>query len=106
MPFEEECVIRLPNREWAAVGAAELEALGYRAWVADEPGPDGRWPVVVRGTPDQIAALRGELPQASEVPPPAEPAGEASPRDPEPRLLCPAFDWQTFVNDAASGIGR
>jgi hypothetical protein len=106
MPFEEECVIRLPNREWAAVGAAELEALGYRARIADEPGPDGRWAVVVRGTPDQIAALRGEMPEASEEPGPADPTVEASPGDPEPRLLCPAFDWQGFVNEAVSRIGR
>ena len=88
----EECVIRLPNREWAAVGAAELEALGYRAWVADEPGPDGQWPVIVRGTPAQIAALRGEAPDAT---------GEADrPAEEKPALLCPEFDWREFVNEA------
>ena len=62
---EEECVIRLPNREWARAGAAELEALGYRVWVSDEPGTDGQWAMIVRGTPAQIAALRGEAPGAT-----------------------------------------
>lgn len=88
-------MIRLPNREWAEVGAAELEALGYRVQVADEPGPDGQWPVLVRGTPAQIAALRGEPPDAVGR---RDPAPEGRPAE-QPRLLCPAFDWRTFVNE-------
>ena len=88
-------MIRLPNREWAAVGAAELEALGYRAWVADEPGPDGQWPVIVRGTPAQIAALRGEAPDAT-----GEAGGADRPGEQKPALLCPEFDWREFVNGA------
>ena len=97
MPSEEELVIKLPTRDWAAVGAAELEALGFRARVGDEPGPDGQWPVIVRGTPAQIATLRGETPDAGAQAPRAEDG---------PRLVCPAFDWQAFVNDAVSGIER
>jgi hypothetical protein len=95
VPPDEECVIRLPNRDWAAVGAAELEALGFRTRVADDPDPDGQWPVVVWGTPAQIAALRGEIPGAARDEPPA----------PGPHLVCPAFDWQPFVNDAVEGAG-
>ena len=88
-------MIRLPNREWAEVGAAELEALGYRARVADEPGPDGQWPVIVRGTPAQIAALRGEPTDAAGQ---GDGAPEVRPAE-RPRLLCPEFDWRAFVNE-------
>jgi hypothetical protein len=97
---EEECVIRLPNREWARVGASELEALGYRVWVSDEPGPDGQWAMIVRGTPAQIAALRGDPPDRAGL---ADATSGRRPAEEKPALRCPDFDWQAFVNGALGG---
>jgi hypothetical protein len=97
---EEECVIRLPNREWARVGAAELEALGYRVRVSDEPGPDGQWAMIVRGTLAQIEALRGDPPDRAG---PADATSEQRPAEEKPALRCPDFDWQAFVNGALGG---
>lgn len=97
---EEECVIRLPNREWARSGATELEALGYLVWVSDEPGTDGQWAMIVRGTPAQIAALRGHPADRAGT---ADATGEQRPAGEQPALRCPEFDWRAFVNGALGG---
>lgn len=74
----DQTVVRLPNREWAVCAVQDLTAAGCRAELLPEPDALGHWLVLVRGSREQIDAIRQVVEFAR---PPSR------------------FSWETFVND-------